>query len=282
MLGNAPGPCWQFAVDNVAASPGAALVGTNFTTGVSNADGATVTILSALAQDLCYVVVGFAGTSASTEDQNTLADIVIDRAGGTSWGSFIDDLVTGFCPTPTAGAIGMTSWYHFPLSVPAGASLGVRARHPSANTNTNGRCVIYGFGRPKRPDMWWCGQGVESVGINAGTSKGTAHTPGNSSAYSAYATIGTTTRRFGALQFGVNGSDGTMLAIGYNWQLGISSAQIPGTPTFYHSANTTEQMSRVGFGMPLFVDIPAGTTIQCRATGSGTAEAYNVAVYGVY
>lgn len=282
MLGTAPGPCWQFAVDNIPASPGAVLTGTNFTTGVSNGDDATVTILSALAKDLCYVVVGFAGTSASTEDQNTLADIVIDRAGGTSWSSLIDDLVTGFCPTPTAGAIGMTSWYHFPLWIPAGASLGVRARHPSANTNTNSRCVIYGYGQPKRPDMWWCGQGVESVGINAASSKGTNHTPGNSSAFSAYATIGTTARRFGAMQFGVNGSDSGMLARGYNWQLGIGGVQIPGTPTFYHSNNTTEQMQRVGFNHPLFVDIPAGTTIQCRATASGTAEVHNVAVYGCY
>lgn len=276
------GPGFTFCVDNIIASPGTVLTGTNFTTGASNADGSVVTVLSALAQDLCYLVIGFAGTSATTEDQNTLADILIDRAGGTSWSSFIDDLVIGFCPTPTAGAIGMTSWYHFPVWVPAGASLGVRARHRSANTNTNGRCVIYGYGKPKRPEMWWCGQGVESVGINAASSKGTNHTPGASSSYSSYATIGTTARRWQAMQFGVNGSDGTMLAQGYNWQLGIGGVQIPGTPTYYHSNTTTEAMTRTGFNQPLWVDIPAGTTIQCRATASGSGEVHNVAVYGCY
>ncbi len=278
-----PGSCaFTFCVDNITASPTTFLTGTNFTTGASNADDATVTVLSALAKDVCYLVVGIAGTTALAEDQNTLLDVLIDPAGGTAWASLIDDLVCGFCATPTLGALGMTAWYHFPIWIPSGASVGVRARHPSANTNTNSRVVVYAYGKPTRPDMWWCGQRVESLGINAGSSKGTNHTPGNSSAYSAYATIGTSTRRYGAIQFGVNGSDGVMLGVGYNWQLGIGSAQMPGTPTFYLSANTNEQIARTGFNQPIWCDTPVSTTFQCRATCSGTAEIYNVALYGVY
>ena len=277
-----PGPAWSWEVDNLTGTPPAALIGTNFTFGASNADGATVQVLAATARDACYCVIGFTGCNTGAEDNSALVDLLWDPAGGTSWTNFIDNLAAGFTPVPAAGTIPIQQFYHFPIWIPSGTALAVRARKNGATAATGGRCAIWLFGEPKRPDMWWCGQRVESLGINEGTRKGTSHSPGNSGAFSAFATIGTSTRRYGALQLGVNGSDNVMTAIGYYWQIGVGSSQLPGTPTFYFSNSTAEVSARSGFHGPLFVDIHASTAIQVRGTASGTAEAHNVALYGVY
>lgn len=275
-----PGPVWSWEVDNLTGTPSSTAPGTNFTFGASNADGTAVQVLSAISMDALYMVVALGGCSTNAEDNSALVDILWDPAGGTSWGSLIDDLVAGFSPSPSA-ASGLMCVYHFPLWIPSGASLAVQARKNGATAATGGRCAIWLFGEPKRPDMWWAGQAVESLGISASTSKGTAHTPGNSGSYSSWATIGTSTRRYGALQFGTNGSDANMTGVGYYWQIGVGSAQLPGTPTYYHANTTNETCARTG-AMPLFVDLPASTALQTRATASGTAEAHNVAFYGVY
>lgn len=276
------GPAWSYCFDSLSGTPPAATVGTNFTFGASNADGATVAVGSATTRDLCYLVVAISGCNTTAQDNSALADLLWDPAGGTSWASFIDDLVAGYTPVPAGGTTPLGCVYHFPIWVPAGTSFGIRARKNGATAATGGRCVIWGFGEPKRPDAWWCGQGVEALGINAGTSKGTSHTPGNSGTFSSYATIGTSTKRYGALQLGVNGSDASATAVGYYWQLGVGSARLDGTPVVYTSNSTAEVTARSGFEGPLFVDIPASTAMQVRATASGTAEAHNVAIYGVY
>lgn len=277
-----PSLSWGFGVSNLTGTPPAATVGTNFTAGASNTDGTSVSVISALSHDLHYLIVGIGGVNVSTGDGQGLLDILIDRAGGTSWSSFIDDLVCGFTPTPAAGTAGIQQWYHFPLFVPAGASLGVRARTAHTANITSGRVVIYGYGEPSRPDMWWCGTGVESLGINEASSKGTNVTPGNSGTYSSWTTIGTSSYRYGAVQFGVNGSDATASAIGYYWQIGYGSTQLPGSPTAFMATSTNEVSSRTGFGQIIWCNAPASTVWQLRATASGTAETYNAAIYGVY
>jgi hypothetical protein len=276
-----PGPCWSWEVDNLTGTPAAATPGTNFSFGGSSADGTTVQLLSSTASDAQYMVVGISGANTTAEDNSALADILWDPAGGTSWTNFVDNLVAGFSAVPAA-TTAISHWYHIPIWIPAGTSLAIRGRKNGGTAAGSARAVIYLFGEPKRPDMWWCGQRVEGLGITESTSKGTSHTPGNTGSYSSYATIGTSTRRYGALQLGVNGSDANASAVGYYWQIGLGSSRLPGTPTFYVAASTAEVAARSGYQGPLFVDIPASSAIQVRATCSGTAEAWNVALYGVY
>lgn len=263
-------------------TPPAALVGTNFTAGLNNSDGTAVGILGALASDMHYLVVGIGGISLSTANSQCLLDVLIDRAGGTSWSQFISDLVCGFTPIPTAGAIGIQQWYHFPIWIPSGASIGIQARTRHSANITTGRVIMYAYGNPSRPDMWWCGQGVESLGIDAANSQGTNVTPGNTGAWGGWATIGTSTARYGAVQFGLNGSDATSTAIGYYWQLGVGSNQLPGSPTCFTANTTAEVAQKSGFSQPIWCDVPTSTAWQVRGTASGTAEVHNAAVYGVY
>lgn len=272
---HAPGPAWQFEVDNLAGNPPAAVPGAAFTCGGNNVDGAAVGVLAALAADIYYLVIAIGGINTANENNSAKVDILIDRAGGTSWSVLIADLVAGAVTAHTA-TIGNTLWYHFPLWIPAGAALGVRGQKVGISSST-AACVMYGFGRPKRPDMWWCGQGVETVGPST-------HTPGNSNAFSAYASVGSATaRRFGALQVGIDGTDASMTGgLGYYFQIGIAGSQIPGTPTIYMASSTTETLARTALASPIWCDIPAATQLQARGAGSGTSEVFNVGIYGVY
>ena len=278
------GPAFTFATTNIA--PGSP--GTVVTFGNSNADSTQTTLLTALAYDAHLLVVSFGGTNLA-EENNALADILIDRAGGTSWSAFIDDLVAGFAsPLSSSGAV-QNCTYAFPIWIPAGASLGFQGRRAGATADPSGATVhISVFGRPTNPEMWWCGQGVESLGINAGTSQGTTVAPSASSnTYGSWTTIGTSTRRYGSLSFGVNGPNATSVTSGraQNFQIGEGSSQLLGTPTFktaYSVGGGTAIMRRQGFD-PMMVDIAAGTTLQARAKDSGAAAgSFNMALYGVY
>ncbi len=267
--------------DNLTGTPHLTLPGTNFTAGANSVDGTAVTLLSALAHDVHFLVIGVSGVVLSTADAQALADLLVDPAGGTSWAPLITDLICGFTPV-TTNAIGFGTLYSFPIFIRAGSSVGFRCNTLHTVDITTGRTVIWAYGEPSRPDSWWCGQKVESIGI-VGGSKGTDHTPGASGAFSTFASVGSpTTGRYGALQLGLNGSDNNSSSHSYYWQMGIGSAQIPGTPTMYSAIGAAEQCARVGFGMPIFTDIPSGTQLQVRATADAASpEVHNVGYYGV-
>lgn len=280
------GPAWQFEVDNLTGTPPATGPGTGFTYGGASADGAAVTLLTALANEVQYVVLAINGADTNAEDNSALGYLLVDTTGQVAnWAAGtvavkIADLVCGANALQNTN-IGPSHWYHFPLKIPAGASVGWRARKAGATASTNGKIAIWCYGKPKNPTAWWCGDTVEALGTTAASSKGTSHTPGNTGAFSAFAAVGTSTRRYGAIQFGTNGSDGTMLAVGYYWQLGLAGAQLAGTPTIFRAGSTAETGVQVSPG-PIFVDIPAASAIQVRGTCSGVAEAWDVAAYGVY
>lgn len=265
-------------------TPPAATVGVNFSAGASNADGTAVTLKTNVAHDVHLVVIGIGGVQISNGDSGALADILVDPAGGTSWSAgFIDNLVCGYTATPAAGTVPLSQWYAFPVCVKAGTSFGIRARTRYTTASiTSGRAAIWLFGEPSRPDAWWCGSRVVSIGISESTSSGTSVTPGNTGAWGTWTNIGGTTNpRLGCLSFGLNAQGAAGTALGFYWQMGVGSAQIPGTPTYFSSTSTAEVSSRSFPFFPTFVDVPAGAQLQVRATASGTAAAHDVALYGV-
>ena len=277
-------PPFAFAnsVDTMTGTPPATTPGVNFQTTTANADGSTVTLLSALAFDVHYLILGFSNTAIVNSDSSTLADILIDRAGGTSWTNFIDDLAVGFL----IGQSSTNSWpggyFHFPVYVPAGASLGVRARNNNGSLTT-GRAIAYAYGNPNRPDQWWCGTTVETLGVVPTTSKGTDVTPGASGTYGTWTTIGTaTSSRWGAMQIAINGSDAAPSFGSTFWQVGSNSTQLTGTQTMGAGLGSTGLGCTVMPG-PIWCDIPESTTLQLRATFDNTAtEIITASIYGVY
>lgn len=264
-------------------TPPAATVGTNFTAGLNDTDGTAVTVLSALDHDVHFLVIEIGGISVSTGNGNALADILVDPAGGTSWTALIEYLMCGFTSIPTAGTIGLNQRYAFPIFIKAGTSIGIRSRTAHTANITSGRVVMWAYGEPSRPDMWWCGQAVQRMNIEQSVSASAINvTPGNA-VFGSWASSGTILdRKYRALQFALGGSDSSAVAIGCYWEIGLNSTKIPGTPTFYTSMATTEVMARVGFGVPIFVNLPESGQLQCRGIANAAAEAYSFGFWGVY
>lgn len=252
--------------------------GTSVTFGASNAKGSYTELLADLTHDVEYVVVGFGGNVTATTDTSSLADIGIDRGGGTTYGDIlIPDLLTGYIPASTTGGFRL---YGFPVWIPQGAAVACRGQNVTASTRAV-RCAIWAFGSTKNKE-WWCGQKVTALGINSGTSKGTSHTPGNSGSFSTWTNFGSTLAQPGGYTtLGLQGPNGNtgQTAVAYHWQIG--SGSMPSGPTWWAIGNTGEYTQGP---IPFFGCLKRwaeGTQLQIRATCSGTAQAYDAAMYVV-
>lgn len=273
-------PAWAYCTTNLTGTPiSSGALGTTITAGANNADGSSVSILSALSYDAEYIVISTHGFTSSGANASCLLDILIDPSGGTSWTPIINDLLVGVSTAGT-GTTPPGINYHFPLWVKSGSSIGARARIAHTSTVT-GRIVLTIYGGNANPSSWWCGQSVESIGISAASSQGTNHTAGNSGAYSSWTDFGSPiTSNAGAIQYAVQGTNTNTTAnnAGYYFEFGAASTRIG--PNIYRTTNTAESgwISNQGVN---FCTIPAGTQLQVRGTCSGTAQTLDVAAYVV-
>jgi hypothetical protein len=145
--------------------------------GSANTKGSYATALGALAFDVYGIFIRATDVFFNnTTGTDTLIDIGVDPAGGTSFTVIIPDL-------QVSGASGLTHAggqnFYFPLWIKAGSSIGIRAASvKTANTFGVEVCV---FGKPHDPKLIKAGTYVASFGVSAGTSTGTAVTCGTTS-----------------------------------------------------------------------------------------------------
>lgn len=268
---------WSYYANSYETSPDLSM-GQNFTTGANDTDGTAITLLSALSYDVHFVRISVNCPGASTADGNAAGDLLVDPAGGTSWSSKIDDLVIGF-----SGVSNQRAWnavYNFPLYIKAGTSIGWRAKTVHTADLTQGQVLVEVFGQPSRPELIWCGNGVETLGIS--DSKGTGITPGNN-AWGSWTSVGSTTvHHFKSVQYGFNGTDATSSTLQYYFQVGTNSVQLAGSGQHTALVSTSESAEKNSTGYPIPCNIPAGTQMQMRARCSSAPETTYVAVYGVY
>lgn len=276
---------WNYAATNLSGTPKQTTPGTTFTAGNTNTPGTAVTLLSALSQDIQLLSIGFQGVTLSTADCNALADLLVDPAGGTSWSAKISSIPCGYSPLNT-GALCASLWYHFPIYIKAGTSIGLRAATAHTADITTGVCIINTYGSPSSPDMWWCGENVETLGANTSTSKGTDLTsPGVSNANGSWTSIGTSTYRYGSVQLGVGGvsTNAATNGIGYNTFMGYGSTKLVGTSPHYSCSSSNEALARTGHQQPIFCDVASGTVWQAMTSSSSASpQNLNVVVMGVY
>jgi hypothetical protein len=167
--------------------------GVGITPGTSSADGTAVTVLPALSHDCEYLWLGVSGIGNSGGANAALMDVLVDPAGGTSWSELISDLLVGFSANIVYNTTpqGVPVEYHFPLWIPAGASVGARIRMQNASAPTGTRVMAVAAGGNRNPASWWCGQKVETVGTMAPSSSlGQIVTPGANVAVSGTADNG--------------------------------------------------------------------------------------------
>jgi len=234
-------------------------------------DGANVTT------DVWFVQVTFLSNQGAS--RNTIVDIGIDPAAGTSYSVLIPDLLAS-CASNTGGGPNGSS-YFFPIHIPAGSSIAARA---SINNGTVGSftCYMVLYGKPSRPEMTWKGQKIEAIGITAASSAGTAVTSGGVSE-GTWTSLGTVTRQAHWFQQGFGVNNATMASVRYGMDLSAGSAggQIMLIEEQIVHTSTSETVDTTD-GLPSGVVVPAGSTIYGRLQCSGTADSgLSMAAYAV-
>lgn len=257
--------------------------GTTFGTSVTPGSGAKGSYATALFSALSYPAYGILlciyGSGASAASRNYIMDVGIDPAGGTSYTVKIPDLlVGGSIAMNTAGTSGGI-WYFFPLYIPAGASVSVRAQGADTTAFRVGAQI---FTKPINPAQIRKGLFVEAYGISGNT--GTAITPGTTSE-GAWTQIGTTTKRVWWWQYGyqittadtswANGQITLDVAVGdaTNKQIVIADAIL--------NTNSTECLGNPPLTAGVEYPVPASVNVYARAQHSGTVDNPAVAIYAM-
>ncbi len=270
---NSNGPAFAHYSDNFGplAADNVTGFGVAITAGTSSADGAPVTLLPSLSHDCEYLWLGLSGIGNSGGANAALMDVLVDPAGGTDWSELISDLLVGFSGNVTynSNGQGIPVEYHFPVWIPAGASVGARIRMANASAPTGTRVMAVAAGGNRNPASWWCGQKVETVGdMVPGSSLGQIVTPGASGAYSDWVDLGSPiAARAGAAQWAAGSVLGnSSVAVTFDYQFGAGGSQIG--PRVYRAMSSTEVAVTL-FRGPIFCDIPSGTQLQVRGAASG-------------
>jgi hypothetical protein len=283
------GPSFGRWTDNLGTFTDGRSYGTVYLAGTGAVDATAATLLTALSHDCEYMVLGFSGFGANAVNTATLLDILYDPAGGTSWTELISDLLVGMLGSTVdmavaAGQQGVPLMFHFPIWIPAGSSIGVRAKMVDSNPLAiSSRIVIMVGGDNRNPASWWCGQKVETVGtFNQAACRGQSITPGASSVIAgSWTNLGSTlSAAGGAVQWAVQGQVASaQVASTARYEFGVDGVQIG--PPVWSGMSQVEGRCQWLSG-PVFYNFPAGSQIQVRA-GSSLASPGNhdVAAYVV-
>lgn len=174
----APSPndfAWSIA--NVSTRPAAAY-GTTVTPAASTniADGAWTQLFigSAVTEDVFFISINLNNGATSGAMRRILADIGIDQNGGTTYATIIPFLFAGHAAPFTTPGGGI--WYNFPLFIPAGSRIAIRACSDLATTFS---AYVRLYGKPRRPELCRYGTKIYQHGKNG--LEGTAITLGTTS-----------------------------------------------------------------------------------------------------
>lgn len=256
-------------------------VGTAMTAGASNAKGTAVSLLT-ITQDVHFLRVGFGNFFANATNCSVLADILVDPAGGTSWQVRIPNLFAGNTMLPDldiSGSANAIRWFEFPIFIPAGAAIGCQGA--TAHTVAQAGEVILQVAGGDASGVFPSGQGVEAIGVNTADSGGTAHTAGNTSAFSSWTNFGSTlVNPAKGIIFSLQGEgDSSFTSLAYIFEFGVAG-QIIGAPILV-GTTTTETSNLILQQSFNNVSLPAGTQLQVRGKCSGTAQPIDVAAWAL-
>jgi hypothetical protein len=229
-------------------------------------DGALVTF------DVYGIEINFNTNSRSAAIGNTLVDIGIDPAAGTTYQVVIPNLsATHACPL-NVGQSGF--WYYFPLFVPAGSSIAARASIDNATVGTL-RSLIRLFGEPRYPEAVRVGRRCEAVGAVTATSEGTVVVAGGASE-GTWTSVGTLARDAWWFQLGVCASDTSLSAGTCFWDMAVGDAtnkRIISQPICRTMVTGTgEEFSMLNQMYGCCLDAKAGQTVYVRGQHSGTPD----------
>lgn len=240
--------------------------------------GAWVQTFASVSNDSYGLLMNINSNSTAGTTRSTLLDVGVDPAGGTDYQVLIPNLICGGAYTYYTGMGGF--WYFFPIFIPAGASVAVRAH----STATNGfRIFMQLLQEPLNPAMVKTGSFIETLGITT-SPNGTDIVPGTTSEGD-WVLVGTTTRRLwwwqAGLQFAPDDPSTSNNAYHLDVAVGDGTNFTVILQDHLFTANTAEAFGSVLRTNFCQFDVPAGSNIYARVQTITLANAYTCAVYGM-
>lgn len=259
--------------------------GLQITAGTSNSEGSWTEIATSsniTADITCFTLwlVALSGTG----DRQMLIDIGIDPAGGTSYTAIISNIVCGNMPINQAGLPNYGIKFVFPMHIPAGSSVAVRAQGSSGTAQTVYVNMEF-WGSPSAPHAFPCASFSETIGTIT-NSQGVSFTPGNVSDGS-WVSLGTTSSSLWWWQLCYSIGNATIGSrytfIELAWGDGSNKHLIMKAS---HSGTTSEVVVDTAgansFFMNCYHPVPAGATLYVRGRCSTSPETgYNAVAVGL-
>jgi hypothetical protein len=254
--------------------------GTSVTTGAAaSTKGSPAEVFASTAFDSYLVEVSAWGYGSSATDSKCCLDVM---AGAATEEIIIPDLFVGYTEASSVTSIVRAPSYFFPLYIPAGTRVSVRAAGQRVSTSFRVGINLWG-GNAIPP--FKVGREVVTYGITV-LPLGQSVVPGASAAEGSWTEIvATTSEDHFAVMPGFSwGDDTTKQTRTYYVDIGVGAATEEQVAANYAYGMTGAE---VGYGpfpaWPTFIDIPTGTRLTMRVSNSGTNDAgsYTGVIYGV-
>lgn len=269
------GPGFQTIIHGPAAARPVATYGVSVTP-AQNAKGSYAQLISgaSLTDDVYFIEITIHSNTVSTAARATILDIGYDPAGGTSYTVLIPDLLCSAACIGMANREGSVGFrYRFPLFIKSGTSLAAAASVNNATVGTL-RCYVRLFCKPKHPEAVKVGSFVESLGVAAATSQGTAVTPGTTSDGS-WTSLGTTVRDTWWHQVGASMNNGAIagnLAYFNDLSAGAAGGEQLLVDNCLLYTNSNVEAVALPDQWPLGGNVVGGATLWGRSQCSGTPD----------
>lgn len=272
---------FQWSYSSIATTRPAAALGTTVTPG-NNTKGSWVEVITAanMAQDGLGLLINANSNAVSAAARNTIMDVGVDPAGGTSYTVLVPDLLVSCAAPHNIGAGGV--WYYFPIWIKAGSSVAVRSSVNNATVGTH-RAFLQVFGKPRDRRRIRVGTRVEAIGITAASSAGTTVTSGTA-AEGAWTSLGALSRSAWFWQCGYGVNDSTMSANVTHLDLAVGDASNKDIviQDLVVTSTSTEQVNNAPYTVDCGKAAAAGTNVYGRMQCSGTPDsALSMAAYAV-
>ena len=276
------GPAFGKVVSSHGATRPATSFGAVVTPGLVSVFGAYATILSGAnnTDDSYGILINVNSNSVAANARDTLMTIGLDAAGGTTFTTFIADLLVSCANNYESCGV----WYFFPVFIKAGSTIGAKATVNNLTVGTFA-CNVTLLCCPRRPEAVRAGSYVDTFGAVEATSSGTAVTSGTTSE-GTYTLLASSIARpcwFWQAGFGVN--DATMSALTYHMDLAAGSSTTVNKNMLENgvaSTSAAESLDKLPiiFGCEGFA--ATGDNIYGRLQCSGTPDsALSMIAYGV-
>ena len=246
-----------------------------------NTYGTYTSLITAIGFEVWGIAININTGSTAATDVRSLLTIGKDEAGGSSFTDYIPDLICGKAST-FDNFSGFN--YYFPMLFKSGSSIGAKLQSSVASQTI--RVSIRAFGAPAYPEATKVGSILETFGVVAATSEGTALTPGTTSE--------------GVFTAALTANKGVAAREFWWWQLGysisntVAVAQLLHVDVYAGDATTKRRIIepcvvRVDTGEAMCCDphigsatIASGDLVYARSQSSATPETgHTVAVYAV-